>query len=246
MERRELKPDFLITPYQLFEIEGLEKLDRDVYAVVYWYEHLKDGECRAGNTAIARVCRAEPRSVQNSLNRLEAAGCITREYKDATKRNRLRIYTHIAYKNVRTTEDTRKTSEAQRIGERNMEDTASEPQSTRDSNSKRVRKESIKTAAQDAAGDGALVNELMEGFKEVNPSYSRLYAMKPQREALTRLMRQHGVEKVRAMIAYLPKSNAARHAPTITTPYVLELRLGDLIAWGQKQRDTGKSKALII
>lgn len=246
MERKELKPDFLIIPYQLFEIDGLEKLDRDVYAVVYWYEHLKDGECRAANTSIARICRAEPRSVQNSLNRLEMCGCISREYKDATKRNRLRIITHIAYKNVRTTEDTRKTSEPQRIRVRTTEDTASEPQMTIDSNSKKGIKESIHTAAQSAAGDGAMMNKLIEGFREVNPSYTRLYAIKPQRAALGRLVEQHGMEKVQAMIAYLPQSNAARYAPTITSPYDLEKNLGKLIAWAQKQRDTGKAKGMII
>ena len=165
MEKKDFRPDFLITPYQLFEIDGLEKLDRDVYAVVYWYEHLKDGECRAGNESIARICRAETRSVQNSLNRLEATGCIEREYKDATKRNRLRITTKISYKHVRTGEDTRAASEPQRIRERTTEDTASEPQSTRESNSKKVIKES--TAAWRAAGkcDGALVNEAIEGLE---------------------------------------------------------------------------------
>lgn len=101
------------------------------------------------------------------------------------------------------------------------------------------------TVAQSATGEGALINKVMEGFKEVNPSYGRLYAQKPQRAALGRLIKQYGVEKLEAMIAYLPTSNAARYAPTITTPYELEKNLGKLLAWAQKQNDSGKGKNII-
>lgn len=104
-------------------------------------------------------------------------------------------------------------------------------------------------AAQDAAddkGEGALINTALEGFKGVNPSYSRLYANKTQRAAMGRMLKAHGLEKMQAVIAYLPTSNAARYAPTITTPLQLESKLGDLFAWAQKQRDTGKGKPIIF
>lgn len=101
-------------------------------------------------------------------------------------------------------------------------------------------------AAQGAAGDGAIVNKIIEGFKEVNPSYTRIYANKTQRTALERLLKQHGVEKLQAIIAYLPKSNATKYAPTITTPIQLEDRIGALLAWAQKQKDSGSKKQIII
>ena len=95
--------------------------------------------------------------------------------------------------------------------------------------------------------EGSIINEVLEGFKEVNPSYERLYANKNQRLALDRLIVKHGREKVEGMIAFLPKSNAARYAPTITTPYKLEADLGKLAAWAQKEKDTsGKGKKLRI
>lgn len=248
--KKTFKPDFLITPYQLYEDSTIQSLDRDVYAVVYWYEHLKDGECKASNVSIANIANAEPRSIQNSLNRLEAAGYIKREYKDAQKRNRLRIITKISYGNVRRTKDTQETNEPQSTRERTTEDRASEPQSTRESNSKRVIEKSNKLAPQsDADNLGTIVNKVMEGFKEVNPSYSRLYSNKTQRAALERLIKIHGTEKVGGIIAFLPRSNAARYAPTITTPIQLEGKLGDLIAWGQKQKDTSsnsKTRELVI
>jgi len=245
--KKPFKPDFLITPYQLFEDATIQSLDRDVYAVVYWYEHLKDGVCKASNVAIAKIANAEPRSVQNSLNRLEVAGFIEREYKDAQKRNRLRIITKISYSSVRTTEDRQKTSEPQSTRERTTNDRASEPQSTRISNSKRVIKESNNNTAQDAVSDGALINLALEGFKDVNPSYSKtLYPNTNQRKAMGRLIKQHGLEKIQSVIAFLPKSNTSRYAPTITTPLQLEAKLGDLFAWAQKQKDSGRQRKGIL
>lgn len=95
--------------------------------------------------------------------------------------------------------------------------------------------------------EGNIINELLEGFKQVNPSYSRLYGQTPQRQALDRLVLQHGKEKTESMIAYLPKSNASRYAPSITTPVQLEANLGKLIAWAQKEKDTSsKGKKLRI
>lgn len=109
----------------------------------------------------------------------------------------------------------------------------------------------ILTAPQSDAGPGVLVNDLISGFKEVNPSYARLFAQIPQRKALERMLEQHGQEKMRGIIAYLPKSNASQYAPTITTPVQLEHNLGKLIAWAAKARDkaergNGKGKEILI
>lgn len=105
-----------------------------------------------------------------------------------------------------------------------------------------------KNTAQSAGdGVGALINKAIEGFKDVNPSYARLYARKPQRAAIERLLKVHGLEKIQGIIAFLPKSNATKYAPTITTPIELEDRLGKLLAWAQKQKDTsGKGKEIIL
>lgn len=94
--------------------------------------------------------------------------------------------------------------------------------------------------------DGAQINKTIELFKEVNPSYTRLYANKTERAALDRLIRQHGLEMVEQIINFLPRSNAVKYAPTITTPVELERGIGKLLAWAQKQRDTGKGKTFIM
>lgn len=79
------------------------------------------------------------------------------------------------------------------------------------------------------------LNEIIELFKPVNPSYARIYPNKNQRVSLERLLKQHGDEKLRKIIGWLPKSNAMEFAPTITTPIELENKLGKLIAFIQKQ-----------
>ena len=252
MRKKPLRPDYLLTPYQLFEDASIQPLDRDVYAVVYYFEHMAYGECIASNNTIAELVKAEPRSVQNSLNRLEDAGFIAREYKDEHKRNRLRIIAKLALKYAkyeRTTEDTRETSELQRIDERTTDDRAYEPQSTRiiKGNNKSNTNTATQSVADTDISDGNLVNKAIGGFKDVNPSYTRIFANKTQRAALSRLIKLHGVEKIEAIIGYLPKSNATKYAPTITTPLQLEARLGDLLAWAQKQKDTSsKHRGVLV
>lgn len=81
------------------------------------------------------------------------------------------------------------------------------------------------------------INPLIEIFKEVNPSYERLYANKNQRAAIERMIKKMGIEKLEAIIKFLPKSNSYKHAPKITTPYVLEAKLGDLLAWVNVQKN---------
>lgn len=103
--------------------------------------------------------------------------------------------------------------------------------------SKAKRKKPLATQAPPADPNIPLIIDL---FKTVNPSYSRLFGMPPQRAATERLLKQYGFEKLAAMIAYLPKSNASQFAPTITTPVQFEHDLGKLIAWSQKEKEKFK------
>ena len=83
--------------------------------------------------------------------------------------------------------------------------------------------------------NGKEINDLISLFKEVNPSYQRLFGNKTQRSALERLVKQHGQEKIEWAIKVLPKTNKTKFAPVITTPYMLESKLGQLIAFMQKE-----------
>lgn len=85
--------------------------------------------------------------------------------------------------------------------------------------------------------DGAVLNDIIELFQGINPSFKTFYKNKTERAALDRLVVEIGEKKVRDIVGYLPKSNASRYAPTITKPSELERDLGRLIAWAQKQKD---------
>ena len=93
-----IKPDFLITPYVVKADKNLRPTDGDIYAVVYWFENLKDGECRAGNDTIAEILGIQENTVRAGFDRLEKNGYIKRYYLDKERRNRDRIETLIAFK----------------------------------------------------------------------------------------------------------------------------------------------------
>ena len=79
------------------------------------------------------------------------------------------------------------------------------------------------------------INLLMELFKEVNPSYERLFANKTQRASLERLVKKYGNEKVEKMITGLKGIFGQPYAPTITTPFLLEQKLADYIGYIKKR-----------
>lgn len=87
------KPDFLIKPYEVHACAGLRPSDSDVYAVIYWFERLKDGKCTAGNDVIADVARLKERTIGAALERLEKHGFIERVYADESRARRLEIRT---------------------------------------------------------------------------------------------------------------------------------------------------------
>ena len=92
---------------------------------------------------------------------------------------------------------------------------------------------------------GKEINDLIELFKQVNPSYQKLFANKTQRAALDRLVKQHGFYKIKWAIEVLPKTNRTKYAPTICTPLQLEEKLGNLIAFVQKERSEIAAKKII-
>lgn len=85
-------PQFLITPYEVKVCPGLRPTDGDVYAIIYWFEHLKDGKCTAANGTIAEILGIDERTVRAALDRLERKTFIERVYEDPeTRKVRLEI-----------------------------------------------------------------------------------------------------------------------------------------------------------
>lgn len=67
-----------------------------------------------------------------------------------------------------------------------------------------------------------LIVEVIDSFKDINPSYSRWYNNKTQRAACERLIRLHGLEMLKKVIRLLPQTNEMPYITTITTPVQLE------------------------
>lgn len=86
------------------------------------------------------------------------------------------------------------------------------------------------------------IGELLEMFRPVNPSINRLFRRSNQRDAIKRLLKDWPRPKLDQIIKVLPRTNAMRFAPTITTPLQLEDRMGALKAFIEKERDTTNSK----
>jgi hypothetical protein len=80
------------------------------------------------------------------------------------------------------------------------------------------------------------LNPLIELFKEVNPSYKRLYSNTTQRACLGRLVKENGLEKIEWVLKVLPKTNTMQYFPVITTPQQLENKFGQLKAMFLKEK----------
>lgn len=99
--------------------------------------------------------------------------------------------------------------------------------------------EQYKTEQKDS-GQSPLVPELIDGFKEVNPSYGKWFGNKTQRAAADRLISIHGLEQCLKVIKILPQSNRLPYLPTITTPVQLEDK------WAQLEAGLIKKKGAAV
>ena len=79
------------------------------------------------------------------------------------------------------------------------------------------------------------LNDLIEEFKPINPSYARMFANKSQRAALQRVVQSIGFDKTRNAIRTAVACHGKAYAPTITTCVELEHKLGTLAAFFKKQ-----------
>lgn len=87
---------------------------------------------------------------------------------------------------------------------------------------------------------GNEINLLIGKFKDVNPSYEKLFKNKTQRSAMASMLEKHGQEKMTKLLDILPKTNLLPYAPVITTPVQLETKMGSLLIFIEKMR---KAKA---
>lgn len=96
-----------------------------------------------------------------------------------------------------------------------------------------------KTLAPIGAGplvEKKLVTDFIDAFHTVNPSHDRLFSNKTERAAAERLLAKHGVDMMARAIKALPEYLVMPGCPQITTPYQLEKKLGQYVAFAKQKK----------
>jgi len=91
---------------------------------------------------------------------------------------------------------------------------------------------------------GTLGNEVINLFKEVNPSYGSLFARKPQHAAAERLVAIHGLERIGKVVQFIAARRGDKYFPTITTPTQLEDKWAALEGYAAKLK--GNTREIIV
>lgn len=108
------------------------------------------------------------------------------------------------------------------------------------------RKKETNTKERASQSDAGLIIEVIDSFKEVNPSYGKWYGNTTQRGACDRLIATHGLERVQKVIALLSKTNGMQFMPTITTPVQLEDKWAQLEAALIRKKGESETKRKIL
>lgn len=94
--------------------------------------------------------------------------------------------------------------------------------------------------------NGKIVNKIIFSFKELNPSYQRLFMRKAQRESVERMLALQGEERILKAISFITRFRAEIYCPVITTPTQLEEKWGALEMFAVKKRSTKAKNKLIV
>lgn len=105
-------------------------------------------------------------------------------------------------------------------------------------------KESISLQSEDCQKKSNSINKLLGLFKEVNPSYEKLYPSISQRKCLEFLINKFTEEKIEKLILSLKDNIYKPYAPKITTPYQLQQDLGKYLAFLKQEKEKGSKFAV--
>jgi hypothetical protein len=97
-----------------------------------------------------------------------------------------------------------------------------------------------------AVSEKKQIDEIIDLFKHVNPSYKQLFGNTTERNVVARLLKEHGQEKLIAMVKILPEIIARPYAPRITTPYMFERKMGDLKIFIEQEKAKSKNTWTVI
>lgn len=109
----------------------------------------------------------------------------------------------------------------------------------------RIGKDRLGKVINIAETSSAQVNDILNSFKqEINPTIG--FGNKTQRKACEELIRQFGYEKVVNTMTYYKSIRGEKFSPVITTPCQLRDKMGQLIAYYNKNNQTFGDKVIEI
>jgi hypothetical protein len=98
------------------------------------------------------------------------------------------------------------------------------------------------------SSEGRVVNELIDLFKELNPSYALFFKRPPQRDAAKRLLKLHNLPWWAKFIpAYRGQLETDRYCPRAITPIQLEEKIGSIELYAKsKKAESLKARSNVI
>lgn len=101
-----------------------------------------------------------------------------------------------------------------------------------------VKLNKLNTTVEDKSS-GNEVNNFIELFKPINPTYSKLFRMKNQRKSCENLLKIRPLKEWVGVIAFIGKQVGDKYCPRISTPSQLEDKYANLVAYGASLKTSG-------
>lgn len=200
LEGRNESPLFAVIPISILERTDLSANSKLLYAEIIALSK-KSGRCYATNKYLAQTLGLKDKSIPQLLKELSGTGLLMiniKRNKEGTYRDILASFFNEGGHQSITRGGIVKERGQKRYKQIDINkiDTDSNPQ----------------------------VAEVINLFKDINPSYKGWFGNITQRKAAATLLKQHGFEKVSKAVNLLARTNTMPYITTITTPYMLETK----------------------
>jgi len=243
---------FLLTPSKE-KIRGLEPGSQVVFIWLCDYADRNTGQCYPSMKTLANDTGMSRKNVQRKLSDLEDMGLIEKEHRINNNEYNSNLYSIFIFSG---TKDTPRDNLSQGGGDNLSQprdnlsqgggDNLSQPREnlthrtnphnqpssevTHITDKEKYKKESTESPPSSLSKKQA-IDELIDNFQPLNPNAYVLHEDKIEREAMKRMFKKHGYEKMLNTIQVLERLPDDKYAPLVTTPLELEKKMGKVLAY---------------
>jgi DNA-binding transcriptional ArsR family regulator len=224
--------------------DRLDASDKLVYSALSYFANCNTQKCFPSTAKIEKLIKLTQPTIIKALKKLEDLKIIQVDREPG----KVSIYSLLKTDHLKDlsgveTEETTKESLAHHLKDLS---TPLKKKHTNNNNITIINNNTLLHNVDSQKESGKEINDFINLFKDVNPSYELFFSRKVQREAVSRLLKKLGREKLTGAINILKSTNSQKYAPAITSPLQLEEKLGSLIAFIQKQRSEVESKKINV